>query len=346
MFVPYAPESIFVPNLTFTLQSSKFNHCSTVCEYNYNGDQGFLVAWYSGTRECADNQTVLLLYLNNKTQSTPLELGEKTGNPILWREGKKTYMLWSRFEDTGPLQSPTDRWKHCSLWVGEIELEYGQPPVLKLNNISKVISPSYHLLGRCRPLIRSGVTYLPLYNEMIGQNHIMSGSALNFKTTGIFGTHMIQATLWMEGNKIHSLSRNFHSPLRLSQSSNSSDGIVWSTPADSPIRNRNSSLHALNIGDMAVLIWNDTDTPKRVDLTIGVIDHDKITKVFRLSDYGSYPSICELDDESFTFSYTNAKGTITVSTWNTKEFFRVYRDLIRNGRTAVGDNSKNQETLT
>src|SRR5262245_36947564 len=110
---PPAPADIFVPNQTLELAASTFNHCSSICPFR----EGTLLAWYSGEEECYDDQSVYLLFIGKTGASSPLRLGDKTGNPVLWRDGERAFLLWSRFEDYGELKTLVDRWKYCSVWL-------------------------------------------------------------------------------------------------------------------------------------------------------------------------------------------------------------------------------------
>lgn len=306
--VAEAPLSIFVPNQTLELIGANFNHCSTISPYK----EGVLVAWYGGTQECHDDQSVFLLYIDKDGTSTPLQLEPKTGNPVLWTENNRVYLLWSRFEESEKIKRIADRWKYCSLWMRELELN--GTDLQFTGNIAFI--KSKHLLGRCRPVQFKGKTYLPLYDEVRRTGVIISGKELDFKFCGRIGTDMIQPTLWVDDNKLCSLSRTFHSNHLHSQYSESTDGMMWSDPVLTDIPNRNSSLHAIDWHGYHLLLWNDTQGTRRTNLTLGVIEPGpKVRPLFLVNSYGSYPSLCEHSNGNLCLSYTSSKGNINFHTW-------------------------------
>ena len=149
---------------------SLFHHCSTVCPYK----DGVVLAFYSGTGECQDDQGVYVTYFKNNNYADLLKIGDKTGNPVLFSSANHCFLIWSKFEDTGPLRSIVDRWKHCSLWIQKIDVADGITLVGQPHQIS---SPQDHLLGRCLPIcIANQALYqqtqhtsdylLPLYDEV------------------------------------------------------------------------------------------------------------------------------------------------------------------------------------
>lgn len=299
------PSSIFVPNHIWELIGARFNHCSTVSEYK----DGIAIAWYGGTKECHDDQSVFAIYIDKNGASQPLILEPKTGNPVLWTENGRLYLLWSRFEDNVQIKRIVDRWKYCSLWLSELKLENDQLHLV--GNLATI--GQHNLLGRCKPIGHNGKLYLPLYDEVRRNGVIITGNHLNYKFSGRLGVNMIQPTLWSDGDKICSLSRNFYSLLRFSQYSESIDGVVWSDPVTTNVNNHNSSLHAINWCGYNLLLWNNTQEIRRSHLTLGIIEKSGNVKVLGIiSKYGAYPSLCGHIDGDLYLSYTNAQGTINV----------------------------------
>ena len=105
--------NMFAVNRSLQISASSFNHCSTVCPHH----DGALVAWYSGSGECRDDQSVHVVFIDKlNNQFEPIRIGDCTGNPVLWAQGNEAVLLWSKFEDTGDVRRIVDRWKYCSLW--------------------------------------------------------------------------------------------------------------------------------------------------------------------------------------------------------------------------------------
>ncbi len=307
--MPIVPLNIFVPNQTLEFEAEKFNHCSTICPYR----DGVIIAWYSGMMECSDDQSVYLLFIGKDTTSRPLKLKDGTGNPVIWQENGKTYLLWSRFEHNNKIAKLTDLWKYCSLWMTEIDLVGDE-----LQLIGEIVSfKEPHLLGRCRPIQFADKIILPLYDEVNQCGIIMAGTALDFVQIGQIGNKMIQPTLWIENDKICSLSRNFHSEHKHARYSESIDGgKTWSEPILTNIKNKNSSLHAITWNGHHLLLWNNTCETRRKDLTLGIIKNNNVHEICKISEYGAYPSICKDSDDNLCMSFTSNIGVIRYYVWN------------------------------
>ena len=320
--------------------SFKFNHCSTICPYH----GGVLLAWYSGTGECCDDQSVYVISIDGLQQSEPLRIGDCTGNPVLIpTKGGGAVLLWSKFEDKlhtpiGKLLRLADRWKYCSLWIQRVVVENGE---IYLQGKSKRISgPEQHLLGRCNPLVHNGSVLLPLYDEVERSCVIFEGKwdnhdGLDYTEIGRYGTDTIQPTLWCKGDKIGSLARNFSTHNELSQFCESANGVNWSEPTLSNIWNLNNSLHVVKWHDYIIILWNDTNGRFRKNLTLGVLkcetDDLGFLKVFAEpvevvgAKYGAYPSMCIDNNGNLNFSFTNNSKQIEYHVWNHK-FFRKRRN--------------------
>jgi hypothetical protein len=323
------PPDMFVPNQTLELQAEPFNHCSSICPY---GD-GVLITWYSGKAECVDDQSVYLLFISKSGTSKPLQLGSKTGNPVLWRDKDQHYLLWSHFEDDGDIKHPADRWKFCSLWLTTITV---QDEILMVGDMAHI--KGRHLLGRCRPVAHRGQLFLPLYDEVHRKGVIFIGSGENFRQVGSIGQDMIQPTLWVDNNKLCSLSRTFQSSCRYSPYSESVDGgRTWTTAAPTNIKNYNSSLHALTWHGHHLLLWNDTDKIQRRDLSLGVLvvgtGGPVVQKLFRI-DNGSYPTLCENVEGDLCMSFTTSRGMIRYHAWDKRKLLDAIAELGGRGNPA------------
>lgn len=326
---------IFAVNKQSSISAGKFNHCSSLCPI----DSGIVMAWYSGTGECQDDQSVYLTYLSEDNSSNFLRLGDKTGNPIVWREGNKNWLLWSKFEDDGPMASLAHRWRHCSLWVQEIS---NDDTIRLIGEPHQIADSSQHLLARINPLVTPTYTILPLYDEVNRECVIFQGQHGNYKETSRFGktNSIIQPTIWLENNKLNSLSRNFGNSKRRSIYYYFDDyNEKWKFGGLSHFWNLNNSIAVCNYLDHHLVIWNDEDSRYRRNMSIGIIKwkdavpHPILLERLNIA-YGSYPNICVDDKQQIHFSYTNHERTISYHVWNKKvfnQFLRRGRDTFRYG---------------
>lgn len=328
--------NIFATEYTFNIAAAtngkSFNHCSSLCAI----DNTILLAWYGGTGECRDDQSVYLLTIENHTSmSEMVRIGDKTGNPVVWPlSDSRAMLLYSKFEDIGPITRLADRWKYCSVWLQQLRIDNG---ITLLGSPHKLAGPDLHLLGRCNPITHRGQTLLPLYDEYNRTGVIYRGSGFDFDMIGVIGTNMIQPTLWEQDGKVCSLSRNFGNKFKMSQYSESEDGgVTWTEPIHTAIPNVNNSLHVVKWRDRKIILWNATHGLNRQMMTLGEInDGEKLsaTKVKTLSTkYGAYPSSCVSTDGYLNFTFTTLRKTIAYHAWN----YRKYVSERRRGRDTVG----------
>lgn len=333
-----APISIFVPDRAVELVADRFNHCSSICPYR----DGTIFAWYSGSKECHDDQSVYLLYIDRDTISLPLRIGDKTGNPVVWAEDDAIYVLWSMFENHVNIRRSADRWKYCSNWVAALTVSNGR---LTLSESVKL--PGNHLLGRCNPIRHHDYTYLPMYDELIRCCVLMKGKGGDLHEVARFGQDVIQPTIWYD-KYFQTLARTFHSTLTHAPFHLSYDGVEWSSKK-TQIKNRNSSLHALLWQKHVMLLWNDTTGAQRINLTLGVVIGNQAYPLYRIADYGSYPSLCEDNDGNLCLSYSG-NGVIKYYVCDkTKLLTAIGRDTAkraRKRRLADGRGDKRGEATT
>lgn len=317
-------DHFFTLEQSFELVQSRFNHCSTTCPVGKGG----LVAWYSGSTECSDDQSVYIIFINHNV-SKILRIGDKTGNPVLWKTGpKNAIILYSKFEDDGTIKRVTDRWKYCSLWIQHLKVTNEPELVGKPIRISE---SSQHLLGRCSPLIYSGELLIPLYDE-INRNGVIA----KFKNDEIellsrVGLNMIQPTLWIEKEKLCSLSRNFGNNMNHSLYCESVDGgITWSEPTQTMIPNNNSSLCVKRFNGTNYIIWNNTKNKYRSLMTFGELttkDDLLIGKPISIigEDNGAYPWM-ECTASRVHISFTRNQKII-YNVWNKKSIANRRRNI-------------------
>jgi len=308
------------------LRAGPFNHCSSVCAHK----DGVLIAWYAGSGECQDDQSVYVSFERQGVSTTPLYIGPKTGNPVLIpQRSDKAVLMWSKFEDSGPIRSIVDRWKYCSLWMSYVRLS-GEKVTLDGHSV-QISEPSQHLLGRCNPIRVKNGFLMPLYDETHAHGVIFKGDELEYKPHGRLGFNMIQPTLWAFSDRIYSLSRNFmtRSHFRARQSYSDDGGVTWSDPVPSRLPNNNSSLHAIDWGQHTLIMWNNTPMPKRRSMTLGFmgaapyVEDWRINVVDVLDDYGAYPSMCVDRSNNLHMTYTSSARTIIHHTWNHKHYIQM-----------------------
>lgn len=310
-----------------------FNHCSTICKYQ----KGVLLAWYSAKAECTEDQSVYVSYVNEYGEkSKPISIGDGVGNPVLINTSicDAPVLLWSKFEDLS-ITKRSDRWGYCSLWVQRILVKNDQP--LMVGNKKQLTDPSQHLLGRCSPITYGSKILLPLYDEVDGRCVIFNGNDIEYGEISRYGDDIIQPTLWVDGDKIFSMSRNFRRKIKNTKSQlyYSTDPCVadsWLGPADTGLWNMNNSVQVARLGDDDLVLWNDTSSQNRSNLTLGILISGAILdtkKIDIISDtHGSYPSMCVDDSNNLHMTFTNSARQIEHVVWTGRKF----RNARRNSR--------------
>lgn len=342
--------NIFAASYQGEVGAERFNHCSTVSPHS----NGVVLAWYSGSGECRDDQSVYVTSYNQGTYTRPLRIGDRTGNPVVFPHGDHTYLVWSKFEDTGEIRSIVDRWKHCSLWIQRIDAKNG----ISFVEEPRRLAPSeFHLLGRCNPICYGQVGYrsdylLPLYDE-VGRQGVIYRLRLSDRSTkqeknfsmhinqcSVVGNNVIQPTLWQTGDRIHALFRNFGTKDTACRYSYSDDrGSSWSKLVPTSILNRNSSCHAIDWGGKHYLLWNDTEGISRINLRLGEIIFDdetgsvpRVETICTIAEKGHYPSMCIDNSDNLHMTFSNSQRKIEHHVWNRKQL----ENTIRRGSYLVG----------
>lgn len=320
-------KNIFAIDKRSSISAGDFNHCASLCPCS----DGVLAAWYSGSGECRDDQSVHITYISNSRSLPPIRIGDKTGNPIIWREDQRVWLLWSKFEDIKPIQILAERWRFCSLWIQEVTLS----EEIQLHEPKMLAGPTEHLLARTNPIIVGGKTLLPLYDEVRRQCVIYSGKNGEFEEISRYGNHIIQPALWVDDNshidgerRIHSLSRNFGNRKKIAAYYFSdSDGESWSHGGYSFFKNVNNSLAVHQWGGKHVVLWNDSESIYRINMTLGTIGWESsVPAPIAIANinprHGSYPCFCVDDDNLLHFAFTNHSRQIEYHVWNKKQFKR------------------------
>lgn len=271
-----------------TLQpAGKFNHCASVIQFT----DGIMVAHYAGSRECEDDQHVVLHINEGGQWSDPIELESRTGNPILFKSGDDVYAAYSRFERDHP--QPVKKWMYCSSWCRKIADEIGEPMPMYRH-------PRLGYLFRSAPVYHNGKVLLPVYREenCYGTIHEWLGDRLKLIGRIGFGCNSVmQPSLWYDGEAWHVLCRN-HQPHVFGPyawHSTSVDLIHWSHPMlEKTIDNYDNSLVVINDGKKnPLIVWNAGKN--RSDLRLGKLDDHSLGRSYvtlNEGGYGAYPNHC------------------------------------------------------
>lgn len=245
-----------------------YGHCASLCRHK----DGFLLAYYNGP-ECSDRQAVNIDYIVNDVRIAHARLPSKTGNCVLLNVNKEeAILIFSYFNDTDGVDKPdrpVRRWRFCSNWKIRIAYENNSIFIKKMEILD--VSPMIGHLTRCAPiwLAEHEFWYLPIYHE--NQCHgviLRSRDCWNWKLIGKIGHKsyqegihgigiLIQPTIWSDGKKIHSLSRDI-TPANQAWYSYSEDvGYTWSEPIQVKVWNANNSIVAIHDNtDRPWLVWN------------------------------------------------------------------------------------------
>ena len=324
----WLPKNIFAVNKCSSIGAETFNHCSSLCPH----DDGVLLAWYSGSNECQDDQSVYITYLSNNRHLPPIRIGDKTGNPIVWRENDRTWLLWSKFEDLKPSKILAHRWRYCSLWIQEVKVSDG----IELSKPVKIADASKNLLAITNPIIllhraTESQLILPLYDEDKRQCVIFQGGEGQFQEISRYGNAIIQPALWADGGRIHSLSRNFGNRQRKAlYYSSSDDGNTWHRGGPSFFQNINNSIAVHEWSDLQMVLWNNSESIYRTDMALGIISWGSgvpipcIIKTIN-QRHGSYPCLCVDNDDQLHFAFTSPTRQIEYHVWNKKTFKQEFK---------------------
>lgn len=284
-----------------TLQPiDKFNHCASIIEFY----DGVLIAYYAGSRECNDDQRIILTYKNvhqpkkrwKWSDAISFEIG--TGNPILFKHDNAIYVAYAKFERDFPQR--VKKWAYCSLWCRKISLStqlvVGDPmPMFK--------HPQIGFLFRIAPFYHDGRTFLPIYREENCYSAVYEWLGDKLKLIGRIGygcNSTMQPSLWYDGTAFHALCRNYRPSVYgpYAWHSTSPNLIDWSHPElEKTLDNNNNSIAVINDDKKdPLVIWNVG--MDRRDLRLGRLNgHMRgISYVTLNSDdglrYGSYPNYC------------------------------------------------------
>lgn len=275
--------------------NEKMSHCATICQLN----SGMLLAYYTAQRECHSSQRVYLIFFDGRTYSKPYKIDEGTGNPVLWNSGLDAILMHSKFEMGATFL--IDKWKFCSNWLKKISLINGELIVSE----EKMLDMPVGYLGRCAPIWMprgvdlqdaskvSSELLLPIYFEDHPFGEVLSSKdGWEWERRGRIGGDglLMQPTLWYDGSKLCSLSRNYIRTGLAFYSESLDMGKTWSDPVYSKIPNHNNSIIAIYDETRdPLLIWNDSKKRGRLILS----DH-KMNEICVLnkSNYGAYPNYC------------------------------------------------------
>lgn len=305
---------------TFTHLVEPRGHCATICPHH----KGILLAYYNGP-ECSDNQAVNVEYWEEDKLRIHTRLSEKTGNCILWAINQnEAGLIFSLFEDTDGAhtpESPVQRWMFCSNWQIKVRIINNALEEQEFQKMPLIIG---HLV-RCQPIIIKKTWYLPMYREhnckgvimkaIDGWQWVFTGTIGNNIQTesGRFGNGvLIQPTIWHDGTKFHSLSRDVSRTKRAWYSS-SRNGSTWTEPIKTNLWNDNNSVVAIQDGTAEPwLVWNHG--PGRGLLTLGIWNKEEMSAkpllILNRSHNASYPNYCFDYDNNLHIVHTDGPSII------------------------------------
>jgi hypothetical protein len=300
-----------------------YGHCATVCP---DGD-GHWIAYYKGP-ECTDRQAVIIEYWENDIKLASRRLPNKTGNCVLVPGETGPTLIFSYFTDTDSKgnkpQMPVERWIYCTNWISKLRfkdrISISTPTLL-------VTNPKIGYLTRCNPIRVFDEWLLPMYKEFnchgkilrshggeVWQESGVIGSG-TLKSHGRFGKGvLIQPTIWFDGERLHSLSRDITPNLKAWYSFSKNKGESWSKPRKTNIWNTNNSLVAINDGtDKPWLIWNEGSG--RYQLVLGrwnskTLSAEPQLQLNRRGTQASYPNYC-IDNHGEIHIVFSESGPIT-----------------------------------
>jgi len=287
----------------------RFNHAAAICT-SPSQDNRLLIAFYTGELECHSSQRVVIYRYDEGKIEGPIELEFYTGNPVLFKSQHFAYIIYTKFE-----KFPNNRahwWQHCSIWQRKIDIDsltLGEAKQIVFDEPLEIEDKSLGYVPRCNVIQdQNGNFLLPLYREHYPHFHgviLKSTHGTNWKYLGQIGAddkaQVIQPTLWLDGSKICSYSRNFkprHKPYAYYAESLDM-GKTWSPLVlDDRYLNCNNSILALSNGDPLV-VWNN-DSYGRRNPTLGYMG----SPIIQLDSQGSYPAACWGNDNKLHICYT------------------------------------------
>lgn len=242
------------------------SHCAAICGHK----NGSLVSYYEG-EECTDDQRVRIEFWKDDEELASCYLPYKTGNSILLKTSNdEAWIIFSIFKDEDEKGNkptyPVDRWMMCLNYQARVRFIDNQ---IVVDDTSLLDWPIGYLV-RCAPIRVSGEWFLPIYREHDCHGIVMrSKNGITWEEQGRIGDTMreasgrfgngvlIQPTLWHDGDKICSLSRDVTYRKRAWYSESSDKGRTWTTPRPTQISNANNSIVAINDGTKTpMLVWN------------------------------------------------------------------------------------------
>lgn len=297
----------------------KISHCPTIC---CTDDNNIYIAFYAGSRECENDQRVYVYkYLKNGKYELKLTLEEQTGNPVLFSVKSEVYLMYSLF--TKKTERPVDKWRHCSNHIINIK---------KPEKIIIEIPAQNGYLGRINPIKIKQDIYIPIYKEYNCYGRILkcNSDLSKYSMLGKIGEQtenngtrfgsglLIQPSIWLEDNILHSVSRNIYPKMHYAWYSKSEDfGETWSDPTQIPLTSYNNSLCIISETTPKKAIWNyhnpkKYQKSKRTHLLLTEIDYKfrpNLQTIIQLNDHkpASYPNY--IIDKNNKLHIVHSEGT-------------------------------------
>lgn len=264
-----------------SIKKHNFNHCSTICKFG----NGMLIAYYSGSRECAKDQRVYIRFFGENPWEECLEEG--TGNPVLIESEDEVILIYSVF--TRFDVRSIEQWQFCRLEKIRITKNgCGTPEPMDLG---------IGYLARCPAISIEGKFFLPLYQESPGQGLILSSNdCWNWEHHSeiVHEKELIQPTLWFDDG-LKALLRVLRGKPPFAFYSEF-DGIKWTYPRPSSFHNLSNSIVIISSNNPLV-IWNSSPENRRY-LLMRRLNAPMTEESIVLTDsFGSYPSYAWKDNK-------------------------------------------------
>jgi len=293
-----------------TIPGAPAHHASTLVEAA-NGD--LLAAWYGGSYESADDQT-LFLARRKKGEcgwSAPQALIrnslEPPGNAVLFRDGRdRVWLVWARMESTRPLRRGGG-WSQCRLLARHSE-DHGVSW-----SRDEEWADSFGWLPRNPPArLPDGALVLPLSGRGAWFSLRSADPARGWARSAVaYGGGQPAVALRPDGSLLALL----RATPRILASHSRDGGASWSKPAPTQLRNPGSgiALARLRNGDLLVA-FNDSETA-RTPLVIarsrdgGTSWERPLALESNPGEY-SYPCIIQSADGRIHLTYTYRRYSI------------------------------------
>lgn len=316
-----------VDEFVFTLGSSAECHASTVVELS-NGH--LLAAWFSGSREGAEDVTIWGARRTENGWSSPVEMVREPGtssyNPVLFHTQEGRLWLYYKFGGHPMSWTAGRRWSidEGKTWSSIEHLPAGiygpartKPLVLGDGTVISGTSVESYRSWACWiewssdhgvTWAKAGPIILPTNLErsvVKGQAPpAVPGSSEWSRTDGIIQPSVV----WMQGNHLRLYARSTALTGKICIADSKDRGLTWSRARPIDLPNPNSGIDALRLRDGRVLIIYNHSDNDRTPLNMAISRDGENFQMFRTleNDPGeySYPALIQGERGDLHITYT------------------------------------------